>query len=147
MCGLDLEGVFDLRTVDDAIRIKNALAEGPSVVVGGMGFIGSEVAASLRQKGLELSLDHRFGQGITAFANYSWQGDPEVRNSGTPYPSTELVLPPTRSFDSKTVTSAPAWRRRSAALRPAIPAPTTTTRRLAIIFPDPSVSSTSLDDE
>jgi outer membrane receptor protein involved in Fe transport len=53
----------------------------------------------LRQKGLELSVDHRFDKGVTAFANYSWQGDPEVRSSSTPYPETELVLPPTNRFN------------------------------------------------
>jgi outer membrane receptor protein involved in Fe transport len=53
----------------------------------------------LRQKGLELSVDHRFDKGVTAFANYSWQGDPEVRSSSTPYPATELVLPPTNRFN------------------------------------------------
>jgi outer membrane receptor protein involved in Fe transport len=53
----------------------------------------------LRQKGLELSLDQRFDKGVTAFANYSWQGDPEVLSSATPYPLSELVLPPTNRFN------------------------------------------------
>ena len=50
--GVDLENVFDLRTVADADRIRAAAARTaapPSCV--GMGFIGAEVAASLRQLG------------------------------------------------------------------------------------------------
>ncbi len=53
----------------------------------------------LRQKGLELSLDQRFEKGVSAYVNYSWQGDPEVLSSATPYPATELVLPPTNRFN------------------------------------------------
>ena len=29
----------------------------------------------MRQKGLELSVDHRVDRALTAFANYSWQGE------------------------------------------------------------------------
>ncbi|MGH9659914.1 MAG: NAD(P)/FAD-dependent oxidoreductase, partial [Bryobacteraceae bacterium] len=43
-----------LRTVQDANRIREEMAPGRRVVVVGMGFIGSEVAASLRQKGLDV---------------------------------------------------------------------------------------------
>ncbi|HYT80234.1 MAG TPA: universal stress protein, partial [Actinomycetota bacterium] len=50
--GLDLSGVYDLRTVEDAERIRAEVMPGRNVVIAGMGFIGSEVAASLRQKGL-----------------------------------------------------------------------------------------------
>jgi 3-phenylpropionate/trans-cinnamate dioxygenase ferredoxin reductase subunit len=53
--GLDLAGVYDLRTVGDAERIRREMAPGRRVVIGGMGFIGSEVAASLRQRGLEVT--------------------------------------------------------------------------------------------
>ena len=49
--GSELEGIYSLRTVEDADRIKAEIAPGRRVVVVGMGFIGSEVAASLRQKG------------------------------------------------------------------------------------------------
>jgi 3-phenylpropionate/trans-cinnamate dioxygenase ferredoxin reductase subunit len=52
--GSDLEGIYSLRTVEDADRIKAEIGVGRRVVVVGMGFIGSEVAASLRQKGLEV---------------------------------------------------------------------------------------------
>jgi 3-phenylpropionate/trans-cinnamate dioxygenase ferredoxin reductase subunit len=52
--GGDLEGIYGLRTVQDADRIRQEASAGRRVVVVGMGFIGSEVAASLRQKGLEV---------------------------------------------------------------------------------------------
>ena len=54
--GLDLEGVFDLRTVDDADRIRTEARRGRKAVVVGMGFIGSEVAASLRQLEIEVAV-------------------------------------------------------------------------------------------
>jgi 3-phenylpropionate/trans-cinnamate dioxygenase ferredoxin reductase component len=52
--GSELEGVYSLRTVEDADRIKAEIGAGRRVVVVGMGFIGSEVAASLRQKDLDV---------------------------------------------------------------------------------------------
>jgi 3-phenylpropionate/trans-cinnamate dioxygenase ferredoxin reductase subunit len=42
--------------VEDAERIRGEISPGRSVVVAGMGFIGSEVAASLRQKGLSVTV-------------------------------------------------------------------------------------------
>jgi 3-phenylpropionate/trans-cinnamate dioxygenase ferredoxin reductase subunit len=52
--GLDLEGIYDLRTVADSDRIRAEIAPGRKAVVVGMGFIGSEVAASLRQSGVDV---------------------------------------------------------------------------------------------
>ena len=52
--GIDLDGVLDLRTLGDAARIRAEMLPGRRVVMAGMGFIGSEVAASLRQRGLEV---------------------------------------------------------------------------------------------
>ena len=52
--GADLQGIYGLRTVRDADRIREAMSVGRRAVVVGMGFIGSEVAASLRMKGLEV---------------------------------------------------------------------------------------------
>ena len=52
--GLDPEGIYDLRTVADCERIRHEVAPGRKAVVVGMGFIGSEVAASLRQSGVEV---------------------------------------------------------------------------------------------
>jgi 3-phenylpropionate/trans-cinnamate dioxygenase ferredoxin reductase subunit len=52
--GGHLDGIYGLRTVQDAERIREETLAGRRVVVVGMGFIGSEVAASLRQKGLDV---------------------------------------------------------------------------------------------
>lgn len=52
--GSDLKGIYGLRTVQDADRIREEMVAGHRVVVVGMGFIGSEVAASLRQHGLDV---------------------------------------------------------------------------------------------
>jgi 3-phenylpropionate/trans-cinnamate dioxygenase ferredoxin reductase subunit len=54
MPGAHLDGIYGLRTVRDADRIREATAAGGRAVVVGMGFIGSEVAASLRKKGLDV---------------------------------------------------------------------------------------------
>ena len=52
--GGDLDGIYSLRTVQDADRIRAEMIAGRRAVVVGMGFIGSEVAASLRQTGLDV---------------------------------------------------------------------------------------------
>ena len=57
--GLDLEGIYDLRTVADCDRIRAEISPGHKAVVVGMGFIGSEVAASLRQSGVEVTVVDR----------------------------------------------------------------------------------------
>jgi 3-phenylpropionate/trans-cinnamate dioxygenase ferredoxin reductase subunit len=54
--GHDLEGVLDLRTVEDADRIRARAVAGAKVVVVGAGFIGCEVAASLRRLGVEVEV-------------------------------------------------------------------------------------------
>ncbi len=53
----DLEGVFTLRTLDDSLALGRALDARPArVVVIGAGFIGAEVAATARQRGLEVTV-------------------------------------------------------------------------------------------
>ena len=52
----DLEGVHVIRGIDDARAIRAAFGEKPRVVVIGAGFIGSEVAASARFAGLEVTI-------------------------------------------------------------------------------------------
>ncbi len=54
--GLDLPGVFDLRFAPDADAIRAAAKDGAKAVLVGMGFIGAEVAASLRQLGLDVTV-------------------------------------------------------------------------------------------
>ena len=53
--GGDLTGIFQLRTVEDCDRIRAAAGPGRRAVVVGLGFIGSEVTASLRQMGVEVT--------------------------------------------------------------------------------------------
>jgi 3-phenylpropionate/trans-cinnamate dioxygenase ferredoxin reductase component len=52
--GLDLEGIYSLRTVADSDCIRAEAVPGRKAVVVGMGFIGSEVAASLRRSGVDV---------------------------------------------------------------------------------------------
>ncbi len=49
-------GVHYLRTIDDAVALRDDLARTERVVVIGAGFIGLEVAASARQRGLEVTV-------------------------------------------------------------------------------------------
>jgi 3-phenylpropionate/trans-cinnamate dioxygenase ferredoxin reductase component len=53
--GLKLEEVLQLRTVEESDAIRAAAVPGRKAVVVGMGFIGSEVTASLRQLGVEVA--------------------------------------------------------------------------------------------
>lgn len=52
--GLDLPGVHDLRTRTDSDALRAELQPGRRAVVVGMGFIGSEVAATLRGAGVDV---------------------------------------------------------------------------------------------
>lgn len=52
-----------------------------------------------RQKGAELSVEHRMNSAFNTFANYSWQGDPEVLDDPNPFPVIELSIPPTHRFN------------------------------------------------
>jgi 3-phenylpropionate/trans-cinnamate dioxygenase ferredoxin reductase subunit len=54
--GAELPGVLDLRYVGDADRLREAVAGGARVVCVGMGFIGAEVAASLRAMGCDVTV-------------------------------------------------------------------------------------------
>jgi len=53
--GGNLPGIYNLRTVGDADSIHSEAIAGRRAVVVGMGFIGAEVAASLRQMGVEVT--------------------------------------------------------------------------------------------
>ena len=54
--GAELDGVLYLRTVNDSDALRARLDEGGSAVVVGAGWIGCEVAASARQRGLEVTV-------------------------------------------------------------------------------------------
>ena len=64
----------------------------PPFFLDGLGLPSELVTTNLgpvRNRGLELSLSHRFSGGVAAFANYSWQDDPEPLE---PDPGTPITL-------------------------------------------------------
>jgi 3-phenylpropionate/trans-cinnamate dioxygenase ferredoxin reductase subunit len=73
--GADLDGVHYLRTLADCDLLRARLDAGGRVVVVGAGWIGSEFAASARQRGLEVTVidpqplpsERIFGPGVAAF--------------------------------------------------------------------------------
>jgi 3-phenylpropionate/trans-cinnamate dioxygenase ferredoxin reductase component len=54
--GAELDGVLYLRSVQDSDALRERLDRGGAVVVIGAGWIGAEVAASARQRGLEVTV-------------------------------------------------------------------------------------------
>lgn len=52
----DLEGIHYLRTLDDCVELAKELDASPRVVVIGAGFIGLEVAATCRKRGLQVTV-------------------------------------------------------------------------------------------
>jgi 3-phenylpropionate/trans-cinnamate dioxygenase ferredoxin reductase subunit len=54
--GGELEGVLYLRSIQDSDTLRERLDRGGAVVVVGAGWIGAEVAASARQRGLEVTV-------------------------------------------------------------------------------------------
>jgi 3-phenylpropionate/trans-cinnamate dioxygenase ferredoxin reductase component len=54
--GAELDGVLYLRSVGDSDTLRERLDRGGAVVVVGAGWIGAEVAASARQRGLEVTV-------------------------------------------------------------------------------------------
>jgi 3-phenylpropionate/trans-cinnamate dioxygenase ferredoxin reductase subunit len=54
--GAELDGVLSLRTVGDSDALRERLDRGGAVVVVGAGWIGAEVAASARQRSLEVTV-------------------------------------------------------------------------------------------
>src|SRR5215472_3831572 len=72
-----LDGVFTLRTCEDAARLAERLDAGPNrVLVIGAGFTGSEIASACRERGLEVTVAERgpaplvgaLGGALSAFA-------------------------------------------------------------------------------
>jgi len=51
-----LAGIHVLRTLDDCLALRAELERGPRVAVVGAGFIGAEVAATCRERGLHVTL-------------------------------------------------------------------------------------------
>jgi len=56
VAGSDLDGVHYLRTIDDVDRIRAGIESAQSLVIIGAGYIGLEVAAVCRQRGLDVTV-------------------------------------------------------------------------------------------
>jgi 3-phenylpropionate/trans-cinnamate dioxygenase ferredoxin reductase subunit len=56
VAGADLDGIYSMRTLADSDALRERLDAGGHVAVVGAGWIGSEFAASARQRGLEVTL-------------------------------------------------------------------------------------------
>lgn len=54
--GSDLDGVLTLRTLDDALALRERIAAGGAVAVIGAGWIGCEAAAAARSRGAEVTM-------------------------------------------------------------------------------------------
>lgn len=54
--GAELEGVYTLRTIDDVTALSNAITPTSKIGIIGAGYIGLEVAASLRSRGNEVTV-------------------------------------------------------------------------------------------
>jgi 3-phenylpropionate/trans-cinnamate dioxygenase ferredoxin reductase subunit len=64
--GSDADGVHYLRTYDDAMALDSVLTKGSSLAVVGAGWIGLEVAASARQRGVEVTVVETAKQPLVA---------------------------------------------------------------------------------
>ncbi|MFI8592135.1 NAD(P)/FAD-dependent oxidoreductase [Dietzia maris] len=51
-----LGGVYSLRTLDDALSVRDALTAGARTVIIGAGFIGSEVASGAKKRGVDVTV-------------------------------------------------------------------------------------------
>lgn len=60
--GADLPGVFTLRSIEDAAALGAALSAGRRLLVVGGGWIGLEVAATARKKGLDVTIVEAMGR-------------------------------------------------------------------------------------
>ncbi|WGM90218.1 MAG: FAD-dependent oxidoreductase [Candidatus Bathyarchaeota archaeon] len=56
MHGLEKQGVFFVRTIEDGQRIDNALETAKSIVIIGSGLVGLEVAVACRERGLKVTI-------------------------------------------------------------------------------------------
>ncbi len=57
----------------------------------------------IRQRGLEVSLEHSFSRALSGWANYSWQDNPVVLDPAAgqePFPVGEISLPPSHRFNA-----------------------------------------------
>ena len=48
----------------------------------------------IRHTGIEAFAEHRFGDGVTGYVNYSWQPDPRPLPASDPFPAVEIQIAP-----------------------------------------------------
>jgi outer membrane receptor protein involved in Fe transport len=53
----------------------------------------------IRNRGLELNVDHSFTNSVSAFANYSWQDEPKPLDDPDPFPAAEINAPPKNRYN------------------------------------------------
>lgn len=62
MQGVELDGVFRIRNIDDGIRVQEAMEDAKSAIVTGAGLIGIEIAYALKKRGLNVILSEMLPQ-------------------------------------------------------------------------------------
>ena len=62
MEGVDLEGVYQIRNIDDGIKVQEAIKDAKSAIVTGAGLIGIEIAFALMKQGLNVTLSEMMPQ-------------------------------------------------------------------------------------
>ena len=62
MEGVDLDGVFRIRNIDDGIKVNEAIKNAKSAIVTGAGLIGIEIAFALKKRGLNVILSEMLPQ-------------------------------------------------------------------------------------
>ncbi|WP_411817807.1 NAD(P)/FAD-dependent oxidoreductase [Hyphococcus sp. DH-69] len=67
--GENLKNVYSLRTVEDAEALKNAISPGGQAALIGAGYIGLEVAASLRKAGIKATVIERESRSLARVAS------------------------------------------------------------------------------
>ena len=62
MQGVELDGVFRIRNIDDGIKVQEAMKDAKSAIVTGAGLIGIEIAFALKKQGLNVILSEMLPQ-------------------------------------------------------------------------------------
>lgn len=62
MEGVDLDGVYQIRNIDDGIKVQKAMKDAKSAIVTGAGLIGIEIAFALMKQGLNVTLSEMMPQ-------------------------------------------------------------------------------------
>ena len=62
MEGVDLDGVYQIRTIEDGKKVQEAMEDAKSAIVTGAGLIGIEIAFALKKQGLNVTLSEMMPQ-------------------------------------------------------------------------------------